>query len=289
MKSDISDSGVHKALPDNLYESTGDVTISEPAQLQQVVKAPESNWRKGRNGVHSFSADWGPQAWIEMFMANAVMVQPLSPLLRYSFLPLLRLRREASALDKEYEALLAQRELSVWYDSPREKWRKRYGNLVRELEWALLTLKPLLSEEQYKQQVISTCAGVIAESSQRWQKRWHKLFVVGHFILPKAWQQTLINWTSPTGFWTGPMLLSRYSPEQGKVDISVPKCAWHSCGKRSQLPLNSKLPEQGCALVCKASLEHIFNSSNGKTKVTLHPNLGKRSCAIKLRWQTEDV
>ena len=51
------------------------------------------------------------------------------------------------------------------FDSPRERWRKHYGNFVRDVEWALLELRQHFSQEQYEQIVVGTSVALAKENS----------------------------------------------------------------------------------------------------------------------------
>ena len=51
------------------------------------------------------------------------------------------------------------------YTPLREKWRKRYGNFVREVEWALLELRKHYNQKQYEEIVIGTSVALSHETS----------------------------------------------------------------------------------------------------------------------------
>ena len=77
--------------------------------------------------------------------------------------PSLRLLKEQ--VDRDYAEINSRREVIRLLESPREKWRKRYGNFVREAEWALLELRKYYSQKQYEEIVIGTSVALSHETS----------------------------------------------------------------------------------------------------------------------------
>ena len=80
-----------------------------------------------------FYYNWGPQAWIDMWMSNTMLVKKAMPIVSHTFVPILRLSGDKAQVDRDYEQIKSRREVIATFDSPREKWRKRYGNFVREV------------------------------------------------------------------------------------------------------------------------------------------------------------
>ena len=103
-----------------------------------------------------FYYNWGPQAWIDMWMSNSMLVKKAMPIISHTFVPILRLSGDQKQVDRDYKQIKSRREVIHRFDSPREKWRKRYGNFVREVEWALLELRKHYSQKQYEEIVIGT-------------------------------------------------------------------------------------------------------------------------------------
>ena len=103
-----------------------------------------------------FFWNWGPQAWIDMFMTNRMIVRQAGPLVPYTFLPILRMTTDRERIDREWAEMRSRRETVRLLDSPRERWRKHYGNFVREVEWALLELRKHFTPAQYEDIVVGT-------------------------------------------------------------------------------------------------------------------------------------
>jgi len=96
-----------------------------------------------------------------MLMSNCMLVKKAMPVISHTFVPILRLSGDREQVDRDYAEIKSRREVIRWHDSPREKWRKRYGNFVREIEWALLELRQYYSQAQYEEIVIGTCVATV--------------------------------------------------------------------------------------------------------------------------------
>jgi len=103
-----------------------------------VIASDQGSGRVAAVKKFGFYYNWGPQAWIDMWMSNSMLVKKAMPLISHTFVPILRLSGDKEQVDRDYAEIKSRRERIKWSDSPREKWRKRYGNFVREVEWALL-------------------------------------------------------------------------------------------------------------------------------------------------------
>ena len=125
---------------------------SDSAQLAattpSAADATRARSTPGREGGLLYK--WGPQAWIDMVMSKRMLVDRAGPLVPYTFLPILRMSPDPDEIDRGWTEIKTRREKIRFFDSPRERWRKRYGNFVREAEWALLELRKHFGQEQYE-------------------------------------------------------------------------------------------------------------------------------------------
>ncbi len=104
---------------------------------------------------------WGPQAWIDMWILDAVLVKHGQPLVTYTLLPMIRLATDDPGdVDARFKAFRRGNERVDWLDSPRERWRKRYGRFVREIEWAFLELREHFSQGEYERIVVESAAAI---------------------------------------------------------------------------------------------------------------------------------
>ena len=97
-----------------------------------VISTDQGTGRMAPARQTGFYYNWGPQAWIDMWMSNSMLVKKAMPIVSHTFVPILRLSGDKEQVDRDYADVKSRREILKWSDSPREKWRKRYGNFVRE-------------------------------------------------------------------------------------------------------------------------------------------------------------
>lgn len=233
---------------------------------------------------------WGPQAWIDMWMSRKMLLEKSMPLVTHTLLPILRLSGDAQQVDRDYRAIRDRRETCRWSDSPREKWRKRYGNFVREAEWALLELRKHFSQDQYEDIVIGTCVATAEETTADFlammnsmsEKNRHKR---GRRAQPGRLQKFLFDTFNPAGFLTGPAQMRDIDMDAGTMEMYVPDCAWHRCASLDSLPVPGELPAEGCQMICKGPFEALFNDPNGGLCMEFDPHLPDSDCTVRLRWK----
>lgn len=244
-----------------------------------------------------FYANWGPQAWIDMWMSNSMLVKKAMPIVSHTFVPILRLSGDKEQVDRDYDAIKSRREILYWNDSPREKWRKRYGNFVREAEWALLELRKHFSQKQFEEIVIGTSVALSHETSgdflnmmnsmseKNKNKKPRKVTADGS-TKPGRWATFMFETFNPAHWLTGPATITEYDPANGLTVMHIPDCAWHTCASQSSLPNPNALPEEGCLHICKGPFEALFKGEGGGLKMEFDPHLPETSCTVRMSWQT---
>ncbi len=243
-----------------------------------------------------FYYNWGPQAWIDMWMSNSMLVKKAMPIISHTFVPILRLSGDSEQVDRDYEAIKARREDIRWFNSPREKWRKRYGNFVREVEWALLELRKHFSQKQYEDIVIGTSVALSHENSSDFlammnsmsDKNQNKKAKVNKdgSTTPGRWATFLFETFNPAHWLTGPATITEYDPANGLTVMEIPDCGWHTCAAPESLPNPNALPEEGCLNICKGPFEALFNGAGGGLKMEFDPHLPETSCTVRMSWST---
>jgi hypothetical protein len=236
---------------------------------------------------------WGPQAWIDMVMSKRMLVDRAGPLVPYTFLPILRMSGDPAEIDRGWAEIKQRREKIRLLDSPRERWRKRYGNFVREVEWALLELRRHFTQEQYEQIVVGTSVALAHENSSDFLEMMNSMTEQSARATPgpdrggepSRMQQLAFEMFNPAGFLTGPAEITEYDPAGGRVTMFIPDCGWHSCGDRRSLPNPEKLPEEGCLLICKASFEELFDGEESPLRIEFEPHLPDTSCTARMSWK----
>jgi len=244
-----------------------------------------------------FYYNWGPQAWIDMWMSNAMLVKKAMPIISHTFVPILRLSGDPAQVDRGYDEIRSRREPVKLFDSPREKWRKRYGNFVREMEWALLELRRYYSPKQFDDIVIGTAVALSRENSPefinmmdsmpRKQRNSRPRNASDGSNKPGRWTRFLFRTFNPAHWLTGPASITEFDPRNGLTVIDIPACGWHTCAAANTLPNPRALPEEGCLAICKGTFEALFNGENGGLKMEFDPHLPATSCTVRMSWRAD--
>jgi len=292
-----------KAAPETAGSTTAPQTLpTQPISPRQVgtLSAP--------SGPEGFRHRFGLQAFIDMFMAKRMIADRGELTVKMTFLPMIRLAAEdPEAIEREYLDFHARNERVRFWDSPRERWRKYYGNFVREAEWALLKLRDQFTPAQYEEVVVGTLAALsridsgreiefmngriqrgregrarrndipgeqgVSTDDQGSPKRSHLSEIVMKVIDPGRF----------AGFLVGESEITQLDEQAGEAVMEVPNCAWHTCPRPEDLPRPGTLPEQGCLLICKGVFERIFDGKEG-LEMHFDPHLPETSCTIRLRF-----
>lgn|GEM_PF-469849 len=242
-----------------------------------------------------FAYNYGLQAIIDMFMCRRMIAERGSQVVKLTYLPMIRV-----AADDPDEVMRgfarvheARERIRIW-DSPRERWRKNYGNFVRESEWALLELRKYFTQHQYEEIVVGTGAAFAHLDSQkeidfmnggaRKAQAKRESRTPGTVDEPGVLRRMLTKVLDPgrfAGFLVGESEISEIDPESGTAVMEVPSCAWHTCPDPASLPNPDALPEQGCLLICKGIFERVFDGADG-IKMEFDPHLPEPSCTIRI-------
>ncbi|MFK8020573.1 MAG: hypothetical protein AB8B86_12440 [Pseudomonadales bacterium] len=262
------------------------------------IIASDRNLQRPAAKNTGFNYRWGPQAWIDMWMSDKMLVKKALPIVSHTFLPILRLScNDRDQLERDYEEIKSRREIITLFESPREKWRKRYGNFVREVEWSLLELRKYYSQEQYEDIVIGTSVALSHETSADFvakmntmpDKNKSKKKKPGkpHSTEPGKMTSLLFEMFNPAGWLTGPAKITEFDPANGRTVMYIPECGWHVCAKQNSLPNPNALPEEGCLNICKGPFEALFKGENGGLKMEFEPHLPETSCTVRMTWATD--
>lgn len=240
-------------------------------------------------------ANWGPQAWIDMWMSNSMLVKKGMNIISHTYLPILRLTAEdPQQINRDYQQIRLRREHVNLLDSPHEKWRKRYGNFVRECEWSLLELRKYYSQKQYEEIVIGTNVEIAKETSADFLKMMNSMsdknkgkktkISKNGSTKPSRFSTFMFETFNPAHWLTGPATITEFDPANGLTVIEIPDCGWHTCAKAESLPNPDALPQEGCLLICKGPFEAMFKGENGGVKMEFDPHLPETSCTVRMSW-----
>ena len=264
---------------------------------ESVISSDQGSGRVAPAQRGGWYYNWGPQAWIDMWMSNSMLVKKAMPLVSHTFVPILRLSGDKEQIDRDYEEIKSRREVIKWSDSPREKWRKRYGNFVREVEWALLELRKYFSPKQFEEIVIGTSVALSHENSSDFLEMMNSMSEKNKNKKPRKakdgsnkpgrWMTLMFETFNPAHWLTGPATITEYDPANGLTVMYIPECGWHTCGPQDRLPNPNALPEEGCLHICKGPFEAMFKGDNGGLKMEFEPHLPETSCTVRMSWSTE--
>jgi len=262
-----------------------------------VIASDQGTGRVAPPKKSGFYYNWGPQAWIDMWMSNSMLVKKAMPIISHTFVPILRLSGDKDQVDRDYDEMKSRREDIRWTDSPREKWRKRYGNFVREAEWALLELRKYYSQKQYEEIVIGTSVALSYETSADFLNMMNSMSEKNKnkktkpakdgSRKPGRWATFMFETFNPAHWLTGPATVTVFDPSNGLPEMFIPDCGWPPCGPSDRLPNPNALPEEGCLHICKGPCEVLLNGEGGGLKMEFEPHLPETSCTVRMSWQTQ--
>jgi hypothetical protein len=231
-------------------------------------------------------AQWNPQALLDWLICSFVMGR-LEDVIPKTYLPILRLASGGAAgVDEAYAAVLAQREAVRPFDSPRERWRKRYGAFVRELEWVYGALRLHFPPREYE--ALAADAMHRALRDQVWtffpnyvaaddEPATAEISPTRVAKLRRVVEGRVMQWCmrhfNPMSFMVGPVELS--VADDGAIVMFVPRCWWHTAVG------DDRTQDQSCLLACKGGSERLFASAFG-IRSDFDPHLPEYSCTIRI-------
>lgn len=230
--------------------------------------------------------DWGPQAVWDC-LVGLHYFKRIAPCVPLTFVPILRLcADDRGEVDAQYAALRAMHEPILLWDSPRERWRKFYGNMVREIEWVSCELKRYFNKGAYEELIVQVGAGYVEAVLTPALGFLDRLLCVGkdhaHLIgdraneaigrLVAAGFEKMIN---ITGFLVGDVTLKAYDFRGGEMVMEVTDCLY------LRAPRMTALPEEGCLLMCKGACERA--STAYRSKMVFDPGLPETTCELRYR------
>ena len=234
-------------------------------------------WQQWLRASMKVVDQWGPQAWIDMWILDAVLVKHGQPLVAYTLLPMIRLvADDPGDVDARFEAFCRGNEGVRWLDSPRERWRKRYGRFVREIEWAFLELRKHFSQSEYERIVVESATAIMYETIggvlkfantalNPGQQARHGARLSASVInrgFRARMNNALVRLIDPSRFahfLTGDATVTEVDVAGRRLEADIPDCAWHWVARSDSLPIAGQLPEQGCLMMCKATCENVFD------------------------------
>lgn len=258
---------------------------------------------------YSFREAYGFQAWWDLIALNSMM-KHVEHVVPYTFVPALKLLTDRDDVDQAFDRMKAQRESISFWDSPREKWRKKYSQFVRELDWVSGELKKHLPPEEYQAFIIDNVAQGIESwigflkpqfkkflssntdasttnssaapaqktgtepAAQSRMERWVQNFFAGDLALK------MFNSVNVASFLVGPMRFTEVSKDGMEAYIS--NCAMHTV-------VSDQVPsEEACMLGCKGACEKAFGDDS-PVKLYFEPQLPNFDCKMTVKWSEDET
>jgi len=261
-----------------------DPNVSEARQGPEVLHGLRAYAAVEPKPEGGLVKDWGPQAcwdWLVgmHYFKRIALCVPLT------FVPILRLcADDRDRVDALYGSLKALHEPIRWWDSPRERWRKFYGNMIREIEWACTELKKYFNKGAYEDLIVRVGEDYIDEILAPGLVFMDRLICMGkdhgHLVGDRAneWIGKLVaagfeKVLNISGFLAGDAVVREYDFRNGAMVMEVTDCLY------LRAPRTKALPEEGCLLMCKGACEKAFAKYRGK--MIMEPGLPGTTCEMR--------
>ena len=231
-----------------------------------------------------FWLTWGWPAILDLILGKMALKR-LAPLVPHTFVPIIKLCSDnREKVDAAYKTILGYREPVKFFDSPREKWRKTYGNYVREIEWACSELRKYFNKRAYEDLVINATADYITEvlgpivgemkkslltQREYFSKKSNLMNKIGGKMTALFFKVINI-----TGWLAGGTIVREINPREGLMVFEYPDC------QMLRAPRMKNLPEESCLLSCKGGCEKLFEQ--GPVKMTFDTRLPETSCEVRM-------
>jgi len=225
-----------------------------------------------------FREQYGMKAWWAAFVIHSEM-KHMGGLIEETYLPILRLMYEdPERVQRDWEAVKAERNAVRRLDSPYARWKKTYGNFVRELEWAFGELEPRMSEPDFEDLVVYTMCGRL-DSWVGWMKtllrRLDRRTPGG--IAAATRGSSAAKASARSMAMMAPIVgdIEIRGSEDGVMVCYIPDCAMH------KVVSDSAPQTRACLYGCKAACE-AFMGPEDPMSIHFEPNLPAFDCVMRV-------
>ena len=210
--------------------------------------------------ARSLYQHWGHQAILTYLMGKAA-IKKVYPIVTHTFLPILKLCSDnRKNVEDAFRKIQELNEKIRFFDSPYERYRKLYGNYVREVEWCCVQLRRYFTKRAYEDFIIDATYSYNKEVVGNYSDLLKNLMVMGRTreSVRKRSGRTLacINRISPRFldflfkhvfnpvFWmVGDVEFQEYNLRTGEMVLYAKDCLM------LRAPRMKQLPEEICLLV----------------------------------------
>jgi len=208
---------------------------------------------------HSLYYNWGLQASFAYLMGKYAM-KKLSHFVPHTLVQILKVCADnRHDVDEAYRKIKGLNEEISFFDSPYEKYRKMYGNYVREVEWCCTQLRKYFNKRAYDDLIIETTYSYNNYVMGNYADGLNKVILMGRSreIIKKkpARIETYINKAvtkvlsfiflrvlNPTFWLVGDAEFEEYNLRTGEMALKVKDCLM------LRAPRMKQLPEESCLL-----------------------------------------
>lgn len=193
-------------------------------------------------------------------------------------LPMLRVvADDRAAVDAAWAAVIAGRAKGRLFEPPRAAWQRRYGQFVRELEWASSELVGVLPREQ----VTELVSEAVATRLRKWLRYLLPMFNAVKLVPPGLHPAVMDTGVSVATFLVGPITRTGVEAD-GTLVYEIPECAMHTS-------VGTHAPqENSCLMACKAACEKVFDADSAMP-LEFDPHLPGLSCTLRVRPNSKEA
>ncbi len=226
----------------------------------------------------NFKQEFGLKAWWGAFVMRSEM-KYLGGIVDQTYLPILHLTtNDPDRVDRDWEAVKAQRNEITFWDTPHARWKKTYGNFVRELEWAFGELRPTMSERDFEDLVVRTMCSRLDEWVGWMKRRLRRLD-------QSPGGAAALRANSPAAAKMSAWSMAMMWPIVGDIEVRgtedgvtvcyIPDCAMHRVVSETDPQTNACL--YGCKAACEA-----FMGPDDPMSIHFEPNLPAFDCVMRV-------
>jgi hypothetical protein len=210
--------------------------------------------------ARSLYQHWGHQAILTYLMGKAA-IKKVYPIVTHTFLPILKLCADnRKDVEDAFRKVQELNEKIRFFDSPYEKYRKLYGNYVREVEWCCVQLRRYFTKRAYEDFIIDTTYSYNKEVVGNYSDLLKNLMVMGrtresvrkesgrmlayiNSISPRFLDFIFKHLFNPVFWMVGDVEFQEYNFRTGEMVLFAKDCLMLRASRMKQLP------EEICLLV----------------------------------------
>jgi hypothetical protein len=210
--------------------------------------------------ARSLYEHWGHQAILTYLMGKVAMKR-VHPIVTRTFLPILKLCSDSRTdVEDAFRRIQELNEKVSFFDSPYERYRKMYGNYVREVEWCCVQLRRYFTKRAYEDFIIDTTykyntevmgnyAGLLdtlmlmGRTRESVRKKSGKIAAYINGVLPRFLDFIFKHVWNPVFWMVGDVEFQEYNLRTGEMVLYAKDCLMLRASRMKQLP------EEICLLV----------------------------------------